>query len=100
MKIILPDNLDFSALCLARDSSSGGQMAFDWRPVEVICEANGIDIDMFRDSEDNLSGLLTQWYVAHRDQSGAFDPVMEDLIAETRLEHSLGAGLSHKAGRA
>ena len=100
MKIILPDNLDFSALRLARDSSTGGQMAFDWRPVEAICEANGIDIDMFRRSEDNLSGLLTQWYVAHRDQGGAFDPVMEDLIAETRLEDSRGAGLSYTPGRA
>ena len=100
MKIILPDNLDFSALRLARDSSTGGQMEFDWQPIEAICEANGIDIDMFRSSEDNLSGLLTQWYVAHRDLGGAFDPVMEDLIVGTRLENSMGAGLSYKPGRA
>ena len=45
MKIILPDNLYFSALCLARDESTGGQMKFDCKPTEVSCKANGLNPD-------------------------------------------------------
>lgn len=100
MKIIIPKNLDFSALKLARDSSTGGDMEFDWAPVEAICAASGIDISIFRDNhEDNVAELLTVWYQEHLANGGEPDPVMRDIISEVRIEDSMG-GISHKPGSA
>ena len=99
LTIQVPDDLDFSALKLARDPD--GMISFDWSPIETICEASGIDIATFRDApEDNLAGLLTAWYFAHRQRGGAPDPVQEDLIAETAIEDARGGGVSHAPGRA
>ena len=47
MKNIIPGNLDFSALNLSRDSSTDGDLEFDWSLIEGICEASGIDISSF-----------------------------------------------------
>lgn len=72
IKITIPENLEFSALKLARDSSTGGDVEFDWAPVKAICDTSGIDPD----------------------------PVMEDLIAEIAAEDATGSGISHKPGAA
>jgi hypothetical protein len=99
LTIQVPDDLDFSALKLARDAD--GMVSFDWGPIETICAASGIDVDIFREApEDNIAGLLTAWYAAHRQRGGAADPVQEDLIAEAALEDSRGGGISHAPGRA
>lgn len=95
----VPDDLDFANLKLARDAD--GHVSFAWDPIERLCQINGIDIALFRDApEDNVSGLITAWYFAHRQRGGAADPVQEDLIAETLLEDALGGGISHAPGRA
>ena len=99
LTIQVPDDLEFSALKLARDAD--GMVSFDWRPIETICEASGIDIAIFRQApEDNIASLLTAWYVEHRRRGGAPDLVQEDLIAEAAIEDSRGGGVSHAPGRA
>lgn len=99
LTVIIPDELDFSELKLARDPD--GMVSFDWAPIERICEASGIDVELFRDMpEDNVSGLITAWYREHRARGGDADPVQEDLIAEAQLEDARGGGISHPPGRA
>ena len=86
MKIKIPENLEFSMLHLVRDVSPGGNIQFSRRAIEHICEANALDMGVFSGDEDNLSWLLMGWYAKHRELRGAPDPVMEDLIAEVRIE--------------
>jgi hypothetical protein len=95
-KIVIPTNVTFSDLKLARDPVTGG-VRFSWEPIERICAASGIDISAFRDShEDNVAGLITQWYEEHLRRGGARDPVQDDLIAEALAE----GDVSYKPGRA
>lgn len=97
--IAIPNDVDFADLKLARDSD--GAASFDWSPIERICEASGLDIAVLMDGpEDNVAGLLMQWYMAHRTAGGAPDPVQEDLINETMLEDSAGQPFSLPPGRA
>ena len=91
--IMIPDGLRFADLRLARDPSG--------HPVELICAASGIDIEVFRSGpEDNVAGLLIAWYVAARSAGEPPDPVQDDLIAEVLLENTHGGGISHPPGRA
>ncbi|HTJ53782.1 MAG TPA: hypothetical protein VL380_00040 [Nitrosospira sp.] len=100
MKNIIPGNLDFSALNLSSDSSTDGGIEFDWSLIEDICEASGIDISEFRDTDEgNVSILIHQWYAEHRARGGEPDPIMEDIIIEAKLEELFGSE-SHKAGKA
>ncbi len=90
MKII-PESPDFSTLHLQCDSSTNGDIEFDWSLIEEICEASGIDIGEFSDSDENRVAMLVyQWYEEHRARGGAPDPVMEDIIIEAKLEESFG----------
>lgn len=100
VRLVIPDGVDFSDLKLTRDPDTG-DVSFDWTPIERICEASGIDADVFRsDPEDNVSGLIVRWYTEHRAAGGAHDPVAADIIAETMLEDEHGGGFSHPPGRA
>lgn len=97
--IVIPANLPFSSLKLARDA--GGTVSFDWSPIERICEASGVDIALLRDQpEDNLAGVLTAWYRRHLAAGGERDPVYEDLIGEVAAEDAAGQHYSHAPGRA
>lgn len=97
-KIAIPDDLTFSDLRLARDPD--GCVSFDWAAIERICEASGLSAGMFRDvPEDNVAGLITAWYQAHREHGGDPDPVAEDLIAEAVAEDKAGQACSHAPGR-
>lgn len=99
VRIQIPEDLDFSALQLARNAD--GPLSFDWGPIEQICELSGIDVALFRESpEDNIAALLVAWYAEHRQRGGAPDPVHEDLLAELAIEDKHGGGLSHQPGRA
>lgn len=90
VKIVIPAALDFSALHLTRDSATGN-VSFDWRPIEAICQASSIDLALFRDSpEDNVAGLLVAWYAAHRVQGGDPDSVAEELLLEIAIEDAIG----------
>ncbi len=99
LKIIIPEGLDFEALKLSRDTQTG-DIEFEWSPIEKICEASGLEFELFQRSEDNVSGLIMAWYAEHVARGGAPDPVQEDLIAETLAENEHGGGISHPPGRA
>lgn len=98
-QIRIPDGVRFADLALTRDPD--GAVSFDWRPIEAICAASGLDIALFRDQhEDNVAGLLVAWYAAARAAGEPPDPVQEDLIEEARLEDQHGGGFSHPPGTA
>lgn len=87
IQITIPDDLRFADLNMTRLPLGG--VKFDWEPIERICEASGIDISVFRDShEDNLGGLITEWYLAARENGEPADPVQEQIIAEVRSEYN------------
>jgi hypothetical protein len=98
--IVIPADVAFSDLKMARDSQTG-DVAFDWSPLERICAASGVDISLLRDQpEDNVGGVLSTWYRQHLTAGGMRDPVMDDLIGEVELEDKHGSGHSHQPGRA
>lgn len=98
-KIAIPHDLDFADLKMSRADT--GEVDFDWTPIERLCEHNGLDIALFRDTdEDNVACLITAWYSAHIEIGGDPDPVQEDLIAEARAENEHGGGYSLPPGRA
>jgi len=97
--IEIPDGVGFADLKLARDAT--GDVSFDWSPIERICAASGLPIEVFRDSsEDNIAGLIVSWYQAHRADGGPPDAVAEDLITEMIAEERAGQSFSHKPGTA
>ncbi len=84
-RITIPEGVAFADLNLSR--TPAGEVSFDWSPIEAICEASGIDIALFREQhEDNVAGLITQWYAEHRKRGGAIDPVQEEIVAEALSE--------------
>ena len=98
-KIAIPDDIDFSDLNLARDPD--GAVSFEWGVIERICAASNLPIELLRDGpEDNVAGLITHWYMAHRQHGGEADPVADDLIAEVLIEDAAGQPFSHQPGRA
>lgn len=99
-KITIPEHVRFADLQLTRDPITGDS-EFNWDPLEIICEASNLDIDMFRHGpEDNVAGLITAWYQAHRAAGGEPDPVQEQLIAEVMAESVAGgeAGVMRGSG--
>jgi len=90
VQIHIPDDLDFSALKLARDPITL-DVSFDWTPIEQICSASGLDVSIFRDQhEDNVAGLIVAWYMEHRARGGAPDQIEEQIIAEVHAEDTHG----------
>lgn len=101
VRIYIPRGLEFSALKLRRDPVTLN-VGFDWAPIEAICRESGIDVALFRDQpEDNVAGLIHQWYLEHLERGGAPDPVQEMLLAEVQAEAAAGdqAGVINHAGR-
>lgn len=95
----IPDDVDFADLKLARDPD--GAVSFDWSVIERICAVSGVPIEPLRNGpEDNVAGLIVNWYAAHRANGGNPDPVAEDLLAEVRAEDAVGQQTSHAPGRA
>lgn len=98
-KICIPDDVRFSDLQLSRDAD--GAVSFDWTPIERICAASGVDIDLLREGpEDNASALIVNWYYAHLAAGGDRDPVQDDLLAEVLAEDAAGQHHSHAPGQA
>lgn len=90
MEIPMPENHRFSLLELARNSSTDGNIEFDWSLIEDICAASGMDMAEFLDTrEHEASALLHQWYAEHRGRGGAPDPVMEDILTAAEIEEKL-----------
>lgn len=95
----IPDDVSFSDLGLARDSD--GAVSMNWSIVERVCEASGINPELFQTGpEGNAAQLVVAWYQQHRQAGGAPDPVAEDLIAETAAEERAGQTVSLPPGRA
>lgn len=85
-RLAIPEGVEFEALKLTRDPKTG-EVAFDWGPIEAICEASGVDVEVFKNGpEDNVSALIVAWYRAHRAGGGAVDAVQEQLLAEVFAE--------------
>lgn len=96
----IPEGLDFAALRLSRDPQTGA-VDFDAAPIRAICEASGLDMQLFTDApEDNFAGLISAWYAEHLARGGARDACMDELIAEATAEDQHGGGFSHAPGRA
>lgn len=99
VQAVIPSGLSFSSLKLTRDPVTL-DVEFDWRPIEAICDASGLDLAMFRDGpEENVSGLLVAWYQAHRSAGGATDQVAEQILAEAAAEGDDQARVISHAGR-
>lgn len=85
-RLAIPDDLAFEALKLTRDPRTG-EVEFDWAPIEAICAASGVDVEVFKNGpEDNVSALIVAWYQAHRAAGGAADVVQEQILAEVAAE--------------
>lgn len=98
LRITIPEGLAFEALQLSRSAAG---IKFDWRPIESICAASGIDIALLRNTgEDNIAGMIITWYAEHRARGGAPDAVAEQLIAEVAAEIERGQTVAHQPGRA
>ena len=99
LKISIPENIDFSDLELGR--STTGEITFNAEIINAICDASGIDPKVFWEShEDNMAGLIIDWYANHLKNGGERDPVADDLIAETLAEDQRGDGISYPPGTA
>lgn len=97
--ITIPDTVNFADLKLSRDAD--GMVSFDWAPVEAICKASNVAIEILRDGpEDNVSSLIVAWYDNHIAQGGLRDPVADDILGEAIIEQQHGTIASHKPGRA
>ena len=95
----IPDTVSFTDLRLARDPD--GHVSFDWASIEAICRENRLPIELLHDGpEDNVAGLITQWYMAHLAAGGERDATADDLIAEALAEDAAGPLHSHRPGRA
>ena len=86
MRLAIPEGLAFEALKLTRDQTTG-EVEFDWAPIEAICAASGVDVEVFKHGpEDNVSALIVAWYRAHLAGGGAPDAVQEQILAEVAAE--------------
>jgi hypothetical protein len=102
-QIVLPDNMNFFDLELAKDPETG-YVSFNWGPLGLIFAQNKLDILQFHSyaciiearhtiereinfacpkrADDNLAILIVAWYRAHRQHGGDPDPVAEAWLAE------------------
>jgi len=81
IKIKIPMGIDFEDLELAFDEN--GDMCYNVKPIEAICQASDLDMAHFSDGpEENLRQLIAAWYSAHRKQGGVSNPVAEEFFAD------------------
>lgn len=98
-RITIPEGLRFEQLQLTR--TPAGTIKFDWRPIEALCAASGVDVAIMRQGDEgNVAGLIVAWYHAARASGEAADATAEDLIAEVEAEDSIGQTVSLPPGRA
>ena len=99
LKISIPEHINFPDLHLERKPD--GAITFNADVINQVLRHSGIDPRLFWESdEDNMAGLIIDWYASHLKNGGAHDPMADDLIAEALAEDEFGSGISHKPGRA
>lgn len=98
--IAIPAGVMFADLQLSRDPVTHA-LRFDWGPIEAVCEASGLDVGIFKESDEgNVIELLLNWYGFHLANGGKPDSVMEQVIAEVQAESLAGmAGVQAGGGR-
>lgn len=85
----IPPSLSFADLQLRWGSD--GQILFEWSAIELLCEASGIDVGIFKLTDpSNVARLINHWYEIHRSNGGAIDLVKEEAM-------SYGAQVSWRA---
>lgn len=98
--IAIPAGLEFAALRLVRDTSTG-DVSFDASVIARIEAASGLPAGFFMaQPEDALAALVVTWYRQHLAEGGARDAVADDLAAEAQAEDAAGQRYSHAPGRA
>lgn len=97
--IAIPAGVMFSDLKLTRDPVTLA-VSFDWGPIDAVCEASGLSVDLFKETDQgNVIELLLNWYGFHLANGGQPDAVMEQVIAEVEAESVAGmAGVQAGGG--
>lgn len=76
----VPSSLSFKDLQLRWGAE--GQILFEWSAIERLCEASGIDVNIFKLSDpSNVARLINHWYDIHRQNGGAIDLVKEEAMS-------------------
>lgn len=89
MKLVIPSDVRFCDLHLKREMD--GEVAFEWWPLERVCEANGIDPEAFAEEDEGaVVELIVVWYQVHRECGGEPDLVQEQIMAEVLAEEKFG----------
>ena len=81
LRIVLPEHVHVSDVCL--EIGDDGEVRMDATPVRTICEASGLDPEMFlrEGAEMDLARFVQGWYAAHLARGGRPNPVLEELHA-------------------
>ncbi|MDD2664399.1 MAG: hypothetical protein PHD19_11665 [Dechloromonas sp.] len=97
--ISIPAGVVFSDLKLQRDPVTQA-LRFDWAPIEAVCAASGLDVAIFKESDEgNVIELLLNWYGFNLASGGPRDAVMEQVVAEVEAEAVAGmAGVQPGGG--
>jgi hypothetical protein len=99
VRLTVPKDVTFSDLRLER--APNGDIAFDISVLMTIWSANGFHTDTFYEAWiDNATEIIVEWYRIHCQRGGEIDPVMEQLLSETRNEIIREKAQGHKPGRA
>ncbi|WP_455380509.1 hypothetical protein [Acidihalobacter prosperus] len=90
-KIVLrvPTGVDFSDLNLDISQISG-QLIYDERPLQIICEASGVNFHSIVSNDQAVYDLISLWYQAHLENGGDIDLVQELINAENEAESTYG----------
>ncbi|CAN7645021.1 hypothetical protein LJR129_005008 [Acidovorax sp. LjRoot129] len=79
----------------------GGIIHFDWFPIERLCEASAINAELIRNSgPENVAKLINYWYIVHRLNGGAPDPVKEEAMSLVATGHWGEIQFIHAPGHA
>ena len=82
--LTIPPDLRFSDLALELEDAGG--LHYDWRVVEQLCVANGLQTTTALSSDDVACALIADWYVQHREVGGERDPAVETVLERLSAE--------------
>ena len=100
LEVVIPNDVAFSDLNLQHDPRSGG-VVFEYRPIERICEASGIELELLSESDDERLGeFVMSWYTEHLAHGGQPDFVADSIMEEISLTEQAGQCFSYPAGHA